>query len=295
MNEETQSTNDNYPYSHKKSYRKPEELKTFLKLKRMQERKDKKSKEIENNKKLFIRFKNLYNLSMKDLVIDQYQKIDQTPRGKMHKSKSNCNYKKEFNEYYIGTEHSLKNNSTVVDQNEYFLHILESQQLLVNSKLKKIENISDNEESKEANEEETEGDNNKIEGSKDQLSKITDKSKISGTSSLGSSNALNLSNFDNLKQKIDNTLKRVNQVFSKENFKKLKETSNSNSNSNNEEYETSNNLNSDHNLNSNTKSKSKEKEKIETSSSKQKSAKKNNLQDNNEKQNNENNKNEILN
>ena len=71
MNEETQSTNDNYPYSHKKSYRKPEELKTFLKLKRMQERKDKKSKEIENNKKLFIRFKNLYNLSMKDLVIDQ--------------------------------------------------------------------------------------------------------------------------------------------------------------------------------------------------------------------------------
>ena len=280
LNEETQSTNDNYPYSHKKSYRKPEELKTFLKLKRMQERKDKKSKEIENNKKLFIRFKNLYNLSMKDLVIDQYQKIDQTPRGKMHKSKSNCNYKKEFNEYYIGTEHSLKNNSTVVDQNEYFLHILESQQLLVNSKLKKIENISDNEESKEANEEETEGDNNKIEGSKDQLSKITDKSKISGTSSLGSSNALNLSNFDNLKQKIDNTLKRVNQVFSKENFKKLKETSNSNSNSNNEEYETSNNLNSDHNLNSNTKSKSKEKEKIETSSSKQKSAKKNNFQDN---------------
>ena len=287
VSQETQSTNDNYPYSHKKSYRKPEELKSFLRLKRIQERKDKKSKEIENNKKLFIRFKNLYNLSMKDLVIDQYQKIDPTQKGKMHKSKSNCNYKKEFNEYYIGTEHSLKNNSTLVDQNEYFLHILESQQLLVNSKLKKIDNISDEEEeSKEDNEEDIDIDinNNKNEGSKEQINKITDKSKISGTSSLGTSNGLNLSNFDNLKQKIDNTLKRVNQVFSKENIKKLKETSNSNSNSNNEEYETSNNLNSDNNINtkskSKSKSKSKEKDKNETSSSKHKSAKKNNIQDN---------------
>ena len=56
--QETQSSNDNYPYSHKRSYRKPEELKSFLKLKRMQEKEEKKSKEIENNKKLFIRFKN---------------------------------------------------------------------------------------------------------------------------------------------------------------------------------------------------------------------------------------------
>jgi hypothetical protein len=109
----------------------------------MQERENKKSKEIENNKKLFIRFKNLYNLSMKDLFDDQYQKIEQTPKYRLIKSKSNYNYnnsskkKKEVNEYYIGTEHSMKNNSTLVDQNEYYLHILESQQLLVNSKLKK--------------------------------------------------------------------------------------------------------------------------------------------------------------
>ena len=293
MSEETQSTNDNYPYSHKRSYRKPEELKSFLRLKRIQEREDKKSKEIENNKKLFIRFKNLYNLSMKDLFDEQYQKIEPTPKNKMIKSKSNYNYninnsshkKKEINEYYVGTEHSLKNNSTLVDQNEYFLHILESQQLLVNSKLKKIENISD-EESKAENEEEMETENNNINinGSKDQINKITDKSKISKTPSSASSNnpLLSLSNFDNLKQKIDNTLKRVNQVFSKENFKKLKDTSNTNSKSNNEEYETSNNLNSHSNIN---KSKeSKEKEKIETTSSKNKSGKKGtNIHDNNVK------------
>ena len=285
ISEETQSTNDNYPYSHKRSYRKPEELKSFLKLKRMQEREDKKSKEIENNKKLFIRFKNLYNLSMKDLFDDQYQKIEPTPKGKMVKNKSNYNNnnnssrkKKEINEYYIGTEHSLKNNSTLVDQNEYFLHILESQQLLVNSKLKKIENISDDE-SKAENEEAMDTENNNINSSKEQLNKITDKSKASKTPSSASSNnpLLNISNFENLKQKIDNTLKRVNKVFSKENLKKLKETSPSNSKSNNEEYETSNNLNS----NSNILSKSKEKEKSETTSSKNKSGKKNNIHENN--------------
>ena len=286
--QETQSSNDNYPYSHKRSYRKPEELKSFLKLKRMQEKEEKKSKEIENNKKLFIRFKNLYNLSMKDLFDEQYQRIESTPKGKMYKSKSNYNYynnssnkKKEINEYYIGTEHSMNNNSTQVDQNEYFLHILESQQLLVNSKLKKIENISD-EESKIENEEEIELENNNINISKDQLNKITDKSKASKTPSSASSNnyLLNISNFENLKQKIDNTLKRVNKVFSKENLKKLKETSNSNSNSKsiNEEYETSKNLNS----NSNIMNKSKEIEKNETTSSKKKSEKKNKaLHDNN--------------
>ena len=285
IDEETQSSNDTYPYSHKRSYRKPEELKSFLKLKRMQEREEKKSKEIENNKKLFIRFKNLYNLSMKDLFDEQYQKIESTPKGKMIKSKSNYNYnnnsshkKKEINEYYIGTEHSMNNNSTQVDQNEYFLHILESQQLLVNSKLKKIENISDDE-SKVENEEEIDLENNNINISKDQINKITDKSKAIKTPSSASSNLLNISNFDNLKQKIDNTLKRVNKVFSKENFKKLKETSSSNSKSksNNEEYETSKNLNS----NSNIMNKSKEIDKNE-SSSKKKSEKKNKiLHDNN--------------
>ena len=47
-----------------------------------------------------------------------------------------------------------------------------------------------------------------------------------------------MSNYEDLKIKIDNTLKRVNQVFSKENIKRLKDTSNSNSNNS----DTSNNI-----------------------------------------------------
>ena len=245
-NEDTQSTNDNYPYSHKKSHRSTEELKIFLKTKRLKEKENRKSKEIENNKKLFVRFKNLYNLSMKDIMEEPYQKIENHQRGKMTKSKSNNNYnynnnlirkKKEVNEYYIGSEPSLKNNSTLVDQSEYFLHILESQQLLVNSKLKRIDNISYS----ETNEENTEENinNSKLNISKEQINKITDKeSKRSENSSPKTTNVLNLSNYDDLKIKIDNTLKRVNQVFSKENIKRLKDTSNSNSNNS----DTSNNI-----------------------------------------------------
>ena len=252
--EETVSTNDNFPYSHKKSHRSTEELKNFLKIKRLKEKENRKSKDIENNKKLFVRFKNLYNLSMKDLVEDQYKKIEPHPKGKMTKSKSNNNFnyngnsirkKKEINEYYYGNDHSLRNNSTLVDQSEYFLHILESQQLLVNSKLKRIENISDT----ESGGENTENNNSKLNISKEQINKITDKeSKKSEISSNKTTNALNLSNYEDLKVKIDKTLKRVNQVFSKENLLKLKETSNSNSDTSNNIY----NLNKSENNNNTT-------------------------------------------
>ena len=229
ISEETQSTNDNYPYSHKKSHRSAQELKDFLKLKRLKEKEDKKSKEIENSKKLFVRFKNLYNLSMKDLLEDQIQKIEPHPKGKMTKSKSSSNYnygnlirrKKELNEYYIGSEHSTKNNSTLVDQSEYFLHILESQQLLVNSKLKRIDNIFDTESSKVNDGEKK---NNESNISKDRNKNILDKeSKKSENSTIKLNNDINIDNYDELKEKIDNTLKRINKVFSKENLQILKD------------------------------------------------------------------------
>ena len=182
---ETQSTNDNYPYSHKKSHRTTEELKYFLKSKKLKEKENSKTKEIENNKKLFIRFKNLYNLNMKDLMEDQYKRVEPKRKSRMTKSKSNADYKgirkkKEVNEYYIGNDPSIKNNSTLVDQSEYLLHILESQQLLVNSKLKRIENISDTE-TNEENEEKNK--TNKLNISKKQINKIIGKEKKSSENS----------------------------------------------------------------------------------------------------------------
>ena len=147
----------------------------------------------------------------------------------MTKSKSTSNYnygnlmrrKKEVNEYYIGSEYSTKNNSTLVDQSEYFLHILESQQLLVNSKLKRIDNIFDTESSKENKGEKK---NNESNISKDRTSNILDKeNKKNENSTIKLNNGANIDNYDELKEKIDNTLKRINKVFPKENLQILKD------------------------------------------------------------------------
>ena len=57
-------------------------------------------------------------------------------------SNSNIRKKKEVNQYYIGNDSTIKNNnSTLIDANEYYLNVLESQQLFVNSGLNKIEKI----------------------------------------------------------------------------------------------------------------------------------------------------------
>ena len=235
---ETLSTNDNYPYSHKISHRSPKELKDFKKFKKMKEKELKNMKEREYNTKLFIRFKNLYNLSMRDLSESQYHKIQPPHKGKMTKSKSNTNYnfngnsirkKKELNEYYIGGDHSIKNNSTLVNQNEYFLHILESQQLLVNSKFKKVDYIADTE-SKDENEENVEeNENSNLNISKEQIRKITEKeSKKSEDSIIKNTNESKSSYYDNLKKKIDSTLRRVGKVFSKENIKDKEDQDNNN-------------------------------------------------------------------
>ena len=107
--------------------------------------------------------------------------------------------------------------------------------------MKRIDNISDTETNEEntekdnenniiGDENENENENNsKLNISKEQINKITEKeSKKSDNSSPKTTNVLNLSNYEDLKIKIDNTLKRVNQVFTKETIKKLKETTNSN-------------------------------------------------------------------
>jgi hypothetical protein len=85
-------------------------------------------------------------------------------RNETNNSGHNIRKKKELNEYYIGNDSTLKNNnSTLIDANEYYLNVLESQQLFVNSGLNKIENDID-----------TENDND-LNVSKEQIQKIISK------------------------------------------------------------------------------------------------------------------------
>ena len=176
--------------------------------------------------------------------------------------------KKELNQYYIGNDSTLKNNnSTVVDVNEYFLNILESQQLLVNSKLKKIDNNNDSNKAMNIQENadiENNGTNNgthnthndeiskdndinelknnlilnELNVSKEQIKKIIDREKTGNSNSKKSEEILNTSSIEKIKQKINKTLERANLFFSKDVMKNYKQnilnnvTDNSNSISN---------------------------------------------------------------
>ena len=227
---------DEFPFAHKKNHRTSEELKKFVKEKRIKNKKKEDDILLEKNKKLFLLFKNLYNLNMKDFskaspsATSQYFyiKSPHTPnfsnRGKaVMPSKNNINYlnknkneqnnnnirkKKEINEYYIGNESTIKNNnSTLVDPNEYYLNVLESQQLFVNSGLNKIEN--DSEASDENN------NTNDLNISKEQIQKIISKESKKNSSNKKNNNLiLNTNEYDSLKKRIDNTLKRAGKMFS---------------------------------------------------------------------------------
>ena len=225
--------NDEWPYSHKRSYRSPKEINKFVKEKKLKYKKKANNDELQKNTKLFIKFKNLYNLNYKgvnnNLPINQdkdkikekennkdkdkdkdiKEKIISTKINNINKpnkerhNNSGLKRKKEANEYYVGNDSLINNNSTLIDPNEYYLNVLESQQLLVNSGLNKIENESD-----EETEELTDNieDNNNLIGpnegntSKEQIQNIIKKQ----SKGMKQNNINNNLNINNIKTNLNN-------------------------------------------------------------------------------------------
>ena len=312
------SLEQSYSLKDRKNHRTQEEINQYLKEKKIKYKQMEETKQLEKNKKLFVRFKNLYNLNMtnnntnnqispanlnnnfrknKKLKIeerkDSYIELNEENDANEFSIKNNIilsnneNYnnirkKKELNDYYLGSNTSLRNNnnSTLVDVNEYYLNILESQQLLVNSKLKKIEDETDNtqlvnneettnninniNENVEKNNENSkqrnnlklnENDLNSMNLSDEQLKKITEKeiTKTSNSKKI-TDEILNTSSIEELKLKINTTLKRANIFLSKQNAPNSNITENTTSN-------IQNNLNSDTNTNNNNINIKEEKEK----------------------------------
>jgi hypothetical protein len=167
---------DEFPFAHKTNHRTSEELKDFLKEKKLKQKKEEEDILLQKHKKLFLLYKNLCNLNSKDFSKPTPSLSDEqifslsppstktpTSRSKPISNKQNINLyllknesnnsnnssnnyrkKKEKNQFYIGNDSSVKNNnSTLIDANEYYLNVLESQQLFVNSGLNKIENFLD--------------------------------------------------------------------------------------------------------------------------------------------------------
>ena len=231
---------DEFPFANKKNQRTSEEIKKYVKEKKIKNKKKEENILLEKNKKLFVLFKNLYNLnnfskatpnltnehfyskSVHQPTISTRGKAVMPSKNNLNKieltntNNSNIRKKKEINEYYIGNESTIKNNnSTLIDPNEYYLNVLESQQLFVNSGLNKIENDS-------LTSQENEKDTNDLNVSKEQIQKITTReSKKSNSSEKKDNSILNTNEYDNLKKEIENTSKIAGRLFSNKDKEKV--------------------------------------------------------------------------
>ena len=219
-NKETENNNsDEFPFAKKRNNRKNEELVEFIRRKKIKQRKEEENKEYEKKKKLFEIFKNLSNL--KDSY-NNYTSINNNSSIFKKRNRKNILKYKEINEYYIGTD-SSRNGSTILDLNEYYLNILESQQLLVNSGLNKINDLSfslenNNLSNRDLN---NKNDNNNIENNNEEELK-----HINNILNINKNKDIQNINEDELNTKINNTIRRVSDIISQRNNNSKEKTEN---------------------------------------------------------------------
>ena len=135
-------TKDELPFSHKKTYRSPEELNKYMKNKKIKNKEIEEQKIYKKNKELFIKYKNLCTLNnnncYKKYSPDYYNTI--SIKYKTHTSGFGFKDKKrENNKIILGNESFKNNNSTLIDANEYYLNILESKKLIIKNIYSKTE------------------------------------------------------------------------------------------------------------------------------------------------------------
>ena len=137
----TEETLDEFPYFHRKNHRAQDELKMFIKLKKIKEKNISKENELETRRKLYIRFQNLYKLNLENINSDRFS--NHIKNNKIKNLKNPIKKKKEINKYYIGNEVS-KNNSTFIEPNDYYIALYESKQVITNSNIDITSKFLDN-------------------------------------------------------------------------------------------------------------------------------------------------------
>ena len=208
LNQKDENMNKEFAFANKKNKRTFEELAEFIRKKKIKERKEEEKNEYNKKKKLFEIYKNLsnlkesynnYNFNNLSLNINNnngnliMNKINDTNSSSIQKRKNKKKHK-EMNAYYVGTE-SSRSSSTVLDFNEYYLNILESQQLVVNSCFNKICDIT--------------YDNNNINNNNNEI--------IINDNSVKMNNYINDINDVELNEKVNDTIKRANELLLEQN------------------------------------------------------------------------------
>ena len=177
---------NNYLFSYRKNFRSLEEILTSIREKNEERKEKEEEKELEKNKKIFTIYKNLYSLTSKT----------QNNLSSKSTKKGSTKRKRIKNEYYVGSESN--NSSTIIEANDYYLNVLESQQLLVNGGLYRIDNQNIS---------------NSQSISKEQIKKITEKeySRVSTEENKNSKD----SNLNSLKEKANETLIKSEKIIGK--------------------------------------------------------------------------------
>ena len=119
--EENESKVTDFPFADKKSHRTKTEIEKFMKKQKIDNKNGEEIKIMEKRKNLLVKYNNLKKLEEKYYY---------------RKEKNNLRPKKEENEFYLGNN-SIKNDndSTLIDQKEYYINLLESKLFLSDDKL----------------------------------------------------------------------------------------------------------------------------------------------------------------
>ena len=213
-----QNENDEFPFSHRKSYRSPQEIMKYLKDKRIENKKEEANTEKEKQLKAYVTFKNLINIGKRNETNINITKIEpKLISNKVRKisNKEHLKIRKEPNEYYVGTE-SSKNNSTFIDKKEYYISILESKNFVNNlTKISKHEEEKENETNSRNIFSIDIGENEREQKYANIKNKIM-KKKLNRGNSIGF--------FENKKilDELYISINKANKIFSKENLKKFR-------------------------------------------------------------------------
>ena len=144
---ETIGTSDEYPFSHRKNYRSPDELNKYIKFKKHKFKENEDKIIIKKNKDLFNKFKNLYTLN-NNFINKHFFHKNLSPKYYNTISIKNKNQHfglglkdkiKENNKVLLRSD-SKNSNSTLIDNKEYYINILESKKLIVDDIYSKTEN-----------------------------------------------------------------------------------------------------------------------------------------------------------
>ena len=217
-----QIENDEFPFSHRKSYRSPQEIMKYLKEKRIETKKEEENTEKEKQLKAYVTFQNLINIGKRNENNINITKIEPKFNANKIRKESNKEHlkiRKEPNEYYVGTE-SSKNNSTFIDKKEYYMSILESKNFVNNlTKVSKHEEEKENDGINYGNKISIDIGENKDKEKNKKYINIKNKfakKKLNRGNSIGF--------FENKKilDELYISINKANKIFSKENLKKFR-------------------------------------------------------------------------